>query len=99
MTIILFSSLSFDEIATTILLALIVDVCCVFTYYRGLEKIESTKANMVLLMTPFISVLSSYMLLNQKINTVQIIGCVIVVVINMVMVSKDLIEDEKDPFM
>jgi drug/metabolite transporter (DMT)-like permease len=94
-----FSSLSFDEVATTILLALIVDVCCVFTYYRGLEKIESTKANMVLLMTPFISVVSSYVLLNQEINTVQIIGCIIVVIINIVMVSKDLIEDEKDPFM
>ena len=94
-----FSSLSFDEIATTILLALIVDVCCVFTYYKGLEKIDSSKANIVLLMTPFISVMASSTLLEDKINKIQIIGCIIVVVLNIVLVSKDLIEDERDPFM
>ena len=94
----LLSSLTFDQIATSVLLSLIVDVCCVFTYYKALEHIDFSKANMILLLTPFISVLSSSMLLGEKVNTVQIVGCVIVVIVNVILVSKDLLDDERDPF-
>ncbi len=86
------------SIFTILLLALIVDVGFVFTFYKGVEIIGCNKASIVLMLSPALSTITLAMILNKEVLKIQWIGCGLILLANIVLVSKDLIDEEENEF-
>ncbi|MBE6124235.1 MAG: DMT family transporter [Erysipelotrichaceae bacterium] len=77
-----------------LLLALIVDVGFIFTFYRGVEIIGCNRAGIVLMLCPVLTTVTLAMLANKEVQKIQWIGCGLVILANIIQVSKDLIDEE-----
>ena len=82
-----------------LLLALIVDVGVLFTFYKGINIVGYSKASVVLMLAPLLTTITMGLMMQEHISVLQWIGCGLIFIANIAMVSKDLInEDERQIF-
>lgn len=78
-----------------LLISLIVDVGFIFTFYRGVEIIGCNRSGIVLMLCPVLTTVTSAMILNKEVLKIQWIGCGLILLSNIIQVSKDLINEEE----
>lgn len=86
------------SIFTILLLATIVDVGFIFTFYKGVEIIGCNRASIVLMLSPALTTITLSMILNKEVLKIQWIGCGLILLANITLVSKDLIDEDEREF-
>lgn len=87
-------NLPFDIIMKIVVASIIVDIGTVFTYYIGIRIISGVKANVVILMSPLISLIFAYLVLGEVVSGNEEIGCILLFLSSTTVVIDEYIEYE-----
>jgi drug/metabolite transporter (DMT)-like permease len=64
------------------------------TFFLGIKKIPAVKANILILIVPIITIITSWIVLHEPITLQQLTGCIIVFSANILLVYKDFKKDK-----
>lgn len=76
------------------LVAIIIDVGTILTYYVAIRIISGVKCSILSLLSPIIAFILSYLWLKERINLMQLSGCILLFVSSLVLLIKEYRESK-----
>lgn len=88
--------ISKESLLGIFIFTLIIDIGSILTYYRAIRVVSGTVTTLFSSSSPVISFALCYLILNEKISTYQFIGCILLLVANILLTVKELKEIKKE---